>query len=141
MINRTEKENTVNDLEKVISAMDFDYFGTGQHKIDVGTFLSNDDAVLLDVRSMEEKETLSVELFHHCRVLHIPVNEVPSRLHEIPQDKLIGVFCSSGVRNVIIFAYLTSRGYKRVKVLPGGYAGLTEGLMPGKIHKRVRGNS
>ena len=90
----------MNDLEKVICEMDFEYFGTGQHKMQIESFLAVDDAVLLDVRAMEEYDTLNISLSHHCTVLHIPTNEVPARIDEIPKNKLIGVFCSSGVRSV-----------------------------------------
>lgn len=126
-------------LEKVITEMDFDYFGTGQHKMAVDTFLQNEDAVFLDVRSPEEFETIQIKLSHFCPVLEIPINEVPARINEIPKDKLIGVFCSSGVRCVIIFAYLKSMGYKNVKILPGGYANLTPAIMPGKVWKKING--
>ena len=37
----------MNELEKVISEMDFQYFGTGQHKIEAEAFLSMKDTILL----------------------------------------------------------------------------------------------
>lgn len=129
----------MNELEKSISKMDFTYFGTGQHKIDAQSFLNQKDGVLLDVRAVEEIETVKLTLNHHCQVLEIPTNEVPSRLNEIPLDKVIGVFCSSGVRCVIIFAYLKSKGYEKVHILEGGYGGLMPALMPGKIYKKIQG--
>ena len=98
----------MNEFEKAITKMDFQFFGTGQHKIDVETFLNREDAVLLDVRAPEEFLTINLKLSHHCKVLEIPTHEIPSRINEIPKNKLIGVFCSSGVRCVIIFAYLKS---------------------------------
>lgn len=126
-------------LEKAISQMDFHYFGTGQHKIKVADFFEREDAVLLDVRTAEEVATMRLGLAHHCPVLEIPVNKVPARINEIPRDKLIGVFCSSSVRCVIIFAYLKSRGYERVKVLPGGYHDFTDALLPGKVWAKMQG--
>jgi len=74
---------------------------------------------------------------HHCIVLEIPTDEVPVRINEIPKDKTIGVFCSSGVRSVIIFAYLKSKGFEKVKILPGGYHDITEAIKPGKVYKHI----
>lgn len=127
----------MNELEHVISTMDFQYFGTGQHKIEAEAFLSMENIVFLDVRAQEEMETIKLPLSHHCEVVEIPTNEVPMRLHEIPKDKVIGVFCSAGVRAVIIFAYLRSKGYKQVKIIPGGYPPLMEAILPGKLYKKL----
>lgn len=127
----------MNDLEKVITEMDFQYFGTGQHKLEANDFLVSENALLLDVRAKEEVETVKIPLFHHVEVLEIPTNEVPSRINEIPKDKLIGVFCSAGVRAVIIFTYLKSKGFDNVKVIPGGYPPFMEAIMPGKLYKKL----
>lgn len=127
----------MNDLEKVIAEMDFRYFGTGQHKVEPEAFLATENSIFLDVRAKEEIETLKISLSHHCKVLEIPTNEIPNRLNEIPKNKLIGVFCSAGVRAAIIFTYLKSKGYEKVKIIPGGYPPLFQALMPGKIYKKL----
>ena len=127
----------MNDLEKVISEMDFQYFGTSQHKIEVDDFLSAKNTVFLDVRAKEEQETIKLSLLHHCPVLEIPTNEIPQRINEIPKDKTIGVFCSAGVRATIIFVYLQSKGYKDVKIILGGYPPLMAAVMPGKLYKKL----
>ena len=127
----------MNELERTIETMNFHYFATGQHKITPESFLQSQDAVLLDVRSREETETIKFQLNHHAELLEIPAHEVPSRIAEIPGDKFIGVFCSSGIRSVMIFLYLQSKGYKNVKILDGGYNNLIAALMPGKIYKHI----
>jgi len=38
---------------------------------------------------------------------------------------------------VIVFAYLKSRGFENVKILPGGYSTLTDAVKPGKIFKKL----
>ena len=128
----------MNDFERTITQMDFDYFGTGQHKIDMNEFLEHADSLLLDVRADEEVKTLKLSLTYHCSVLEIPMHKVPQRINEIPHDKRIGVFCSSGVRCVIIFAYLKSKGYENVKILTGGYVNLVQALLPGKVYKKSK---
>ena len=127
----------MNDLEKVISQMDFQYFGTGQHKIEPEEFFRKEGAILLDVRAPEEMATIKLKMEHHCQVLEIPTNEAPKRLNEIPTDKFIGIFCSSGVRCTVIFAYLKSKGYEHVRILPGGYAPFMDAVLPGKIFKII----
>ena len=64
--------------------MTFEFFGTGKHKITASDQLSNDNALFLDVRSIEDRNTLSFELIHHIPVLHIPINEILDRINEIP---------------------------------------------------------
>lgn len=127
----------MNEIEQVISKMDFQYFGTGQHKIEADAFLQKEDAVFLDVRAIEEVKTVKLSLSHHCKVIEIPTNEIPARINEIPKDKFIGVFCSAGVRATVIFAYLKSKGFENVKIIPGGYAPLMEAIKPGKLYKKI----
>jgi len=124
-------------LEEVISEMDFQYFGTGQHKMEAEAFLTAENAVFLDVRAKEETQTIKISLLHHCEVLEIPTDEVPARIDEIPKDKLIGVFCSAGVRAAIIFSYLKSKGFNDVKIITGGYPPLMAAIMPGKLYKKI----
>lgn len=127
----------MNELENVITTMDFQYFGNGEHKVDVEAFLSAENTVFLDVRAKEEQETIKLSLAHHCEVLEIPTNEIPTRINEIPKNKMIGVFCSAGVRATIIFVYLKSKGYKDVKIILGGYPPLMAAVMPGKLYKKI----
>jgi rhodanese-related sulfurtransferase len=65
--------------------------------------------------------------------LPIPINEIPERIGEIPQNKPVGIFCPAHVRASMVYAYLRSKGYEQVRVLEGGYAALTDALKPGKI--------
>jgi len=125
------------NLENVISKMDFQYFAQGQHIMQPEVFLELKDVVLLDVRAKVECETIGLNMSHHCKVLEIPVDEVPTRINEIPKDKLVGVFCSGAIRATIIFTYLVGMGYTDVKILAGGYSTLMEALMPGKIYKKI----
>ncbi|MCD6566473.1 MAG: rhodanese-like domain-containing protein [Bacteroidales bacterium] len=127
----------MNEVENAISKMDFQYFGTGQHKIDAESFLKKEDSVFLDVRAKEETETIKIVLKHHLPVIEIPLHELPSRLNELPKDKHIGVFCSSGVRCSIAFAYLKHKGFENVRIVEGGYVQLLDALNPGKVYKHL----
>lgn len=130
-------------MEQVLKKFDLAFFASGQHKITPETFLQSSNGMLLDVRSPEEVETITVKLAHHSTVtvLPIPIREVPERLHEIPNGRPIAVFCSSDTRAAITYAFLLSRGYTDVRLLEGGYTSLTDALKPGKLVKTIKASA
>lgn len=127
----------MNEFEELINSMDFSFFATGKHKIDAASFLATQDAVLLDVRSKEETSTIKLIFNHHLQVIEIPFNELPFNISQLPNDKFIGVFCSSGVRSAITFAYLKTKGFENIKMIEGGYPQLMDAIMPGKLYKQI----
>ncbi|KUK31039.1 MAG: Sulfurtransferase [Thermoanaerobacterales bacterium 50_218] len=72
--------------------------------------------VLIDVRTREEHE-----LGHIEGSINVPVNEIRSRLSELPKDKDIVVYCQTGRRSYIACRILAQRGFTRVKNLSGGW--------------------
>lgn len=124
-------------LSEVLKSMDFDFFGSGKHKVSSSMHLTEKNALFLDVRSKKELETIPFSLVHHMLVLDIPIDEVPDRVSEIPKDKIVGVFCSSGVRSTMVYLYLRVLGYDNVRIIEGGYAELVEELKPGKLLKQL----
>ena len=131
------------ELGDILTEMTFEFFGSGQHKISLDPLLSKSGAVILDVRSSEEVQTLSLPRSGDMTVLHIPTNEIPDRFSEIPTDRPVAVFCSAGIRAAIVYAYLRTLGFERVRILKGGLADLAEQAKPGKLWKRLgdRGQS
>jgi len=87
------------------------------------------------VRAHEEIATIKLQLKYHFPALEIPFRELPSRLNELPKDKFIGIFCSSGVRSAMALLYLKSQGFENVKMIDGGYTQFMEVLVPGKLYK------
>jgi len=128
----------MNGIEEVLRSMTFEFFGSSGHKIPVEKLFETEGAVLLDVRAHEEVKSVQLRLEHHVEVLHIPTDEVPDRLDEIPRDRPVGVFCSAGTRSAIVYAYLRSKGYDNVRVVLGGYEAITEHMLPGKLLKHIR---
>jgi len=128
----------MNRFEEVLKNMNLEFFGQGKHKISPEGLFEKDNAVLLDVRTDEEVETIEFRLKHHVKSLNIPTDEIPDRLDEIPRDKFIGVFCSSGVRASIVYAFLHAHGFSDVRILVGGYEEIMGSLKPGKLWKRVQ---
>ncbi|MBD3824368.1 MAG: rhodanese-like domain-containing protein [Epsilonproteobacteria bacterium] len=69
--------------------------------------LEADEAVVIDIRFREEYEA-----WHMPFMKNIPLNELPSRLHELPKDKLIITACPHNDRANLARIYLTLKGYK-----------------------------
>lgn len=57
---------------------------------------------LVDVRSPAEREEL------HMGGIHIPLNELPERVSEIPKDKQVIVYCKRGGRSMKAIEWLES---------------------------------
>ena len=127
---------TENTFSQWLSGLDFEYWSTGQHKIEAPAFFekwAKGEAVLLDVRTSEERGFTSFPFS-----LEIPVNELPARLNEIPRDKLVATFCTAGDRSNVAFAYLHTQGFDNVRIISGGYASVIPELWPGKVRKMIQ---
>lgn len=70
---------------------------------------------LLDVR-----EAWEYELVHIAGALHIPMDEIPERLAELPTDQALVVVCHHGMRSMHVAQFLESRGFADVANLDGG---------------------
>ena len=73
------------------------------------------DVTLVDVR-----EPVEWNAGHLDGAIHIPMQQVPARIAEIPRDKEVIVYCRSGARSARVQQYLVSQGYERVRNLVGG---------------------
>ncbi len=95
--------NVINGTMPIVSWRDIDSADT-------------DKVFLLDVRTKDEFAFGSIK-----RAVNIPLDDLRSRLSEIPQDKEIYVFCAIGLRGYLALKILTAHGFKNVKNLTGGY--------------------
>ena len=77
-----------------------------------------DDAYLIDVR--EDDEWLAG---HAPDAVHLPMNELPERLAEVPAQGDVVIVCRSGHRSAEVTAYLVSRGFGHVRNLADGMIG------------------
>ena len=74
-----------------------------------------DNLYLLDVRTPGE--------FQQARLANaslIPINQLLSRLAEVPKDRPILVYCAVGSRSAQVVNYLARQGYPEVYNLYGG---------------------
>lgn len=84
--------------------------------------------MLLDVREDDEIAIASID-----GALHVPMNDVPSRLGEIPQDAAVAVLCHLGGRSYAVARFLAGNGYKTVYNVEGGidrYAAIVDPTIP-----------
>ena len=68
-----------------------------------------------------------------CRIansLLVPMQEIPARLKELPQDRDIVVMCHHGMRSLQVASYLQSVGLSRVYNLSGGIAAWADQVEP-----------
>ena len=78
-------------------------------------FDNNEDFMLLDVRNIQEV------LFSKINgSIHIPMNEIMSRINELDCNKEIIIQCKSGKRSARVCEYLMTQNFKNVKNLTGG---------------------
>lgn len=81
----------------------------------VAAVKDRDDVLLLDVREQWEYDE-----GHIPGVTLIPMNEVASRLSEIPTDKEVIVTCRSGNRSGQVADFLRAQGFDNVHNMQGG---------------------
>jgi rhodanese-related sulfurtransferase len=64
------------------------------------------DTVIIDVRTEDEVSSGTIE-----GALNIPTDEIADRLSEIPKDKKIVTYCSTGLRAEMAYIALKDKGY------------------------------
>lgn len=73
------------------------------------------DTVLLDVREDDE-----VALCALPDAVHIPMNLIPLRHNELPDDVPLVVYCHHGIRSLNTARYLEEAGFEQLYNLSGG---------------------
>ncbi|PYQ31257.1 MAG: molybdenum cofactor biosynthesis protein MoeB [Acidobacteria bacterium] len=75
----------------------------------------NEAIVLIDVR-----EPYEWDIGHIESARHIPMQQIPKRLDEIPRDVEVVMICRSGARSGHVQHHLQQQGFTNVKNLTGG---------------------
>ena len=88
-------------------------------EIDVKTLnekiLSNEDFILIDVRTDSEYYLSNIK-----EAIHMPMNTIPENLESLDKSKEIIIQCKSGIRSEKVCEFLLNNNYKNVKNLKGG---------------------
>jgi len=88
-----------------------------------------DEAILVDIRFKEEYDSWNMPF-----AISIPLSELPNRLDELDNSKIIVTACPHKDRAIIAMTYLKTKGYN-VRYLTDGLIGLAESLRGGNAYK------
>jgi len=77
--------------------------------------------VLLDVREGWEVQTASTQP-EGMDLLHMPMQTIPARLHEIDKTRPIACLCHHGGRSMQVASFLMQHGFEVVNVAGGIHA-------------------
>jgi rhodanese-related sulfurtransferase len=82
--------------------------------------------LVLDVRESWEFHTAAVRPLNAGAafdVLSMPMQDIPSRLGELPTDRPIACLCHHGIRSQHVARYLAQNGFEQVVNIAGGIDG------------------
>ncbi|MDQ8203329.1 molybdopterin-synthase adenylyltransferase MoeB [Pelagicoccus sp. SDUM812003] len=102
----SESSNTSSNMNEIPIEIDV---------IETKKKLARGSAILVDVREAYERNICTID-----GSLHIPMNEIPSRLSELPRDKEILVHCHHGGRSLRVVNFLRENGYSKSINVGGG---------------------
>ena len=124
---------TVYDLER----LDLSYappFGSAKDPVNMAGFVGSnilrglvtsvtydqaeamENSLFLDVRTNEEFKKGSIP-----QSIHIPLDELRQRIHELPKDRHLIVTCQTGIRSYAAVRILKQSGFEQLSNLSGGY--------------------
>ncbi len=76
---------------------------------------AGEDLLLLDIRTPGEVAGGVL-----TDAAHLPMDQIPARMHELPRDKEVILYCRSGARSYHACTYLMQQGFDNVVNLRGG---------------------
>lgn len=76
---------------------------------------SGKNFVLLDVREPFELQAAALP-----EALHIPMRQIPARMHELDREADIAVLCHHGGRSAQVARFLSAQGFASVNNVAGG---------------------
>lgn len=87
---------------------------------------SGGEAWILDVRSQSELDREGAIPGAH----HVHITQLPRNTSIIPKERLVHIFCGSGLRSMTAASLLKIRGWEHLAVVLGGFAGWTSITCP-----------
>lgn len=82
------------------------------------------------VHVIDVREAWELDIARLPFPVHLPMNQVPERLQELPRDVPITVMCRSGGRSLQVARFLEKQGFDRVANLSGGILAWREQIDP-----------
>ena len=81
-------------------------------------------------RVLDVRESWELDVARIPDVLHIPMNEIPTRLAELDRDAELVVICRSGGRSMQVAQFLVRNGFSSVANLTGGILAWSRNVDP-----------
>lgn len=125
--------NDTMSFADVLREMDIEFIVAGEYGITVeeaAKLIDKEHFLFLDVRTREERDHLAFPF-----AMHIPIDELPDRIGELPRDKFIITFCLTGFRAVMAYAFLRTQGFDETKALKGRLDHLAGAMTPGRFYQ------
>lgn len=88
---------------------------------------ASQELILVDVREYFEKAISDIPEVGQMR---IPMSEIPNRMHQIPRDARVVMYCRSGSRSAAVTQFLRAQGWEEVLNLKGGILAWREEVDP-----------
>jgi rhodanese-related sulfurtransferase len=79
----------------------------------------------VDVRNSEKYNS-----GHVLEAINIPYTELPQQLNNLPKDKVIYMYCSSGYSSMIAASLLRKNGFLLIKNVYGGIEEISKTKIP-----------
>ncbi|TYP77800.1 rhodanese-like domain-containing protein [Paenibacillus methanolicus] len=76
---------------------------------------------IIDVREKEEWD-----YYHLEQSTWIPMQTIPVRLDELDPEEELYIICAHGIRSDRVCAYMSEKGYSRLRNVEGGMAAVAE---------------
>lgn len=126
----------MNVLDRTVKEMDLQFFAEGKHGVTLAQatdcLKNKEDYLFLDVRSEEE-----IKFLRFNNVKHIPLNQLPDRIKELPDNCTIIVFCTSIVRASMAALYLRAEGKTEVRTLMANSEKMVEFSTPSLLSQSL----
>lgn len=122
-------------MDTILAEMEFEALATGEFTTSaegVRNVMGNNNVLLLDVRTNEEEASCKYPF-----AKHIPLEELPDRISELPTDKIIITLAASSFQAAVGFFYLRQAGFEAVKTMVGGSEQLATIVKPAPLYAQL----
>tara|TARA_B100001250_G_C19676930_1_gene734063 strand:+ start:63 stop:383 length:321 start_codon:yes stop_codon:yes gene_type:complete len=86
---------------------------------------SNQNLTIIDIRESSELDICKIK-----DTLHIPMMDIPQKMHQFDKEEELIIQCRSGSRSARVCEFLTHQGFSNVKNLKGGILDWIEFIDP-----------
>jgi len=87
---------------------------------------NQENFILIDVRTYSERIQAEIPI----KSIHIPIDQIPSKINELNVNDNIVIYCKSGKRSARVCEYLIQNNFKNILNLSGGILAWAEEVRP-----------